>query len=101
MLINVQPNIMVVVEQLKVKYLMLIKDILEESHKQQLCSLPVSVPAAEGHGAVGPNDYGINGYNIPKNNRHYSCQSQNNGAVGAINSTFKAMMAPIVDAASP
>ena len=73
----------------------------EAPNKQQLCPLPLTVPSAEGHGAVGPNDYGIKGYNIPKNNRHYSCQSHNNGAVGAINSTFKAMMAPIVDALRP
>ena len=73
----------------------------EEPHKQQLCSLPVTVPASQGHGNAGPNDYGFKGYNIPKNNRHYSCESQNNGVVGGINSTFKAMMAPIVDALRP
>ena len=77
------------------------KGHVEEPHKQQLCSLPVTVPTAQGHGIVGPNDYGIKGYDIPKNNRHFSCESQNNGAVGAINSTFKAMMAPIVDALRP
>ena len=77
------------------------KGYSEEPHKQQLCSLPVSVPGAQGHGQSGPNDYGITGYNIPKNNRHYSCESQNNGVTGGINSTFKAMVAPIMDALRP
>ena len=73
----------------------------EEPHKQQLCSLPVTVPAAQGQGTAGPNDYSIKGYNIPKNNRLVSCESQNNGAMGGINSTFKAMVAPIMDALRP
>ena len=73
----------------------------EPSHRHELCKQNLNPVAAPGQGSSNPNDYGIKGYKIPKNNREVSCQSQNNGVVGGINSTFKAMMAPIVDALRP
>ena len=73
----------------------------ETSHRQELCSTNMNPISASGQGSGNPNDYGIKGYNIPKNNRTSNCQSQNEGAVGAINGAVKAMMAPIMDALRP
>ena len=73
----------------------------EPTHRQELCGTNYNPAAASGHGASSSGDYGIKGYNIPKNNRQVSCESQNNGVVVGLNSTFKAMMAPIMDALRP
>ena len=73
----------------------------EQSNKAELCGPQFSAAAAPGQGMANANDYGIQGYNILKNNRNYDCESKNNGAVGAINSAFKAMVAPIVDVLRP
>lgn len=73
----------------------------EQSNKPELCGPQLTAMSAQGQGKANPNDYGMQGYSIPKNNRHFSCESNNNGAVGAINSVFKAMVAPIVDVLRP
>jgi hypothetical protein len=73
----------------------------EAPHRQELCGPHLNPVGAAGQGAANDNDYGAKGYKIPKNNRQVSCESHNNGIVGGINSTFKAMMAPIVDALRP
>ena len=73
----------------------------EASHRQELCTTNMNPISASGHGASNADDYGIKGYNIPKNNRAVNCQSNNDGAVGAINGAVKAMMAPIMDALRP
>jgi hypothetical protein len=73
----------------------------EETTRQQLCATNLNPVAALGHGASNANDYGIKGYNIPKNNRQVACESKNNGTTGAINGAFKAMVAPVMDALRP
>ena len=73
----------------------------ETGHRQELCPTNMNPVSAAGQGASNADNYSIKGYNIPKNNRTSNCQSQNEGTVGAINSTVKAMMAPIMDALRP
>ena len=70
------------------------------------CSRPELSPndfnhaSAVGQGSANAFDYGIKGYNISQNNRNSNCQPDNS-SVGGINGTFKAIMAPIVDALRP
>ena len=73
----------------------------ETSQKPEFCGTEFNPVSAAGHGAAAANDYGAKGYNIPKNNRLANCESQNNGIMGNISGTFKAVMAPVMDVLRP
>ena len=73
----------------------------EPSKRPELCATDINPASAVGHASASESDYGIKGYNILNNNRNNNCQANNNGTVGGINGTFKAMLAPIVDALRP
>ena len=82
----------------KVSY---IKGQYETSQKPEYANSEFNAPAASGHGAASSRDYGMESYNITKNNRAASLESKNNGVIGGINGTFKAVMAPLMDALRP
>ncbi len=78
------------------------KGHVEAPHRPDSTMYTNTNPAiAPGHGPSTQNDYGKTGYNLTTNNRTVSCQSQNNGAMGIMNSTVKAMMAPVMDVLRP
>lgn len=78
------------------------KGHVEAPHREDSTLCTNMNPAiAAGHGPGVQNNYGKSGYNLTTNNRTVSCQSPNNGAMGVINSTVKAMMAPVMDALRP
>ena len=82
----------------KVSY---VKGQYEASQRPEYTNSELNPAAAMGHGAAGPRDYGIDGYNIPKNNRVAGLDSRNNGAMIGINGALKAVMAPLMDALRP
>tara|TARA_A100001011_G_scaffold318515_1_gene338299 strand:- start:203 stop:2026 length:1824 start_codon:yes stop_codon:yes gene_type:complete len=74
----------------------------EESHRKVQARCTNMNPAsALGKGSSSDNDYGKSGYGILKNNRTESCNSDNNGAFGAVNSIVKGMFAPVMDVLRP
>ena len=78
-----------------------IKGHHEQSRRPEFCPNNFNPVAAAGYGHGVENDPVNKGYNILKTNRQVSCESENNGTMGSISSTFKAMMAPIMDALRP
>jgi len=78
-----------------------VKGEYEASQRPEFCSPGLNPVAAGGKGSGSGDDYGASGYNIAKNNRLVSCESRNNGLLGGINGTFKAVMAPVMDALRP
>ena len=82
----------------KVSY---IRGKYQASQKPELCTTEFNPATASGHGSATATDYGIKGYNIPKNNRMMSCESKNNGIMGGIGGTFKAIVAPVMDVLRP
>ena len=73
----------------------------EPSNRPEFCPKDFTPVSAAGQGTATLSDYGVKGYNIPKNNRGANCQPTNNGTAGGINGAFRAMVAPIVDALRP
>ena len=82
----------------KVSY---IKGQFEASQKPEFVNSEFNPVSAIGRGVASSRDYGMDGYNIPKNNRLVDSESRNNGVMGGINGTFKAVMAPLMDALRP
>ena len=77
------------------------KSNYEPSNRPELGANDLNPAAAIGHGSATSSDYGMKGYNILKNNRNANGYENTNGNVSGINGTFKAMLAPIVDALRP
>jgi len=78
------------------------KGHIEAPHRPDSTMCTNTNPAiAPGQGPSTQNDYGKPGYSLATNNRTVSCQSPNNGTMGILNSTVKAMMAPVMDALRP
>ena len=82
----------------KVSY---IKGQYETSQRPEYTNSEFNPVAAVGRGAVSARDYGMDSYNIPKNNRVAGLESRNNGAMIGLTGTFKAVMAPLMDALRP
>tara|TARA_B100001093_G_scaffold488342_1_gene525451 strand:+ start:2628 stop:4448 length:1821 start_codon:yes stop_codon:yes gene_type:complete len=72
----------------------------EQSSRPELSPNDFNHASAQGQGSANIYDYGMKGYNISNNNRNSNCQPDNSSA-GGINGTFRAIMAPIVDALRP
>ena len=76
------------------------KGTYESSSRAELCTNDLNPASAQGQGSATASDYGIKSFNIPKNNRNVNCQPDMVSA-GGINGTFRAILAPIVDALRP
>lgn len=74
----------------------------EEPHRiEQSKPTNMNPATALGQAPGNSNDFGRSGYNALTNNRTVSCNSNNNGAFGAVNSIVKGMFAPVMDILRP
>ena len=78
-----------------------LKGHYEDSIRQNLGQTNITPVSAQGHGIATESDYGIKGFDILTNNRQANCPAINNGNIGGMNGTFKAMVAPIIDILRP
>jgi len=73
----------------------------EQTNRPELCANDINPANAIGQSSATASDFGAKGYNVLKNNRTANCQAENKGNVSGMNGTFRAMVAPIIDALRP